>query len=88
MKDKEFKSRNKDINFSKPQKADTVLGRHNRPEEHENRIYIHQRKTVCISSGRRSRNSLLRLPKQKRIFLKILILYNKSWHSNLKDFLI
>ena len=29
MKDKEFKAKNKDTNFSKPQKADTVLGRHN-----------------------------------------------------------
>lgn len=34
MKDKEFKAKNKDTNFSKPQKADTVLGRHNQiPEQ-------------------------------------------------------
>ena len=29
MKDKEFKSKNKDTNFSKLQKADTILGWHN-----------------------------------------------------------
>ncbi len=33
MKDKEFKAKNKDTNFSKPQKADTVLGRHNQISE-------------------------------------------------------
>ncbi|MGN0178940.1 MAG: CD1108 family mobile element protein, partial [Monoglobaceae bacterium] len=33
MKDKEFKAKNKDTNFSKPQKTDTMLGRHNRHEE-------------------------------------------------------
>ena len=32
-KDKEFKAKNRDLNFSKPQKDDTVLGRQNRPEE-------------------------------------------------------
>ena len=31
-KDKEFKAKNRDLNFSKPQKDDTVLGRQNRPE--------------------------------------------------------
>lgn len=50
MKDKEFKSKNKDTNFSKPQKADTILGWHNRPEEQKtdlssskkNRMYQQQ----------------------------------------------
>ena len=32
-KDKEFKAKNRDLNFSKSQKDDTVLGRQNRPEE-------------------------------------------------------
>ena len=32
-KDKEFKAKNRDLDFSKPQKDDTVLGRQNRPEE-------------------------------------------------------
>lgn len=47
MKDKEFKAKNKDTNFSKPQKADTILGRHNQISEQKtdlssskkNRIY-------------------------------------------------
>jgi len=34
-KDKEFKAKNRDLNFSIPQKDDTVLGRQNRPEEHK-----------------------------------------------------
>ena len=46
MKDKEFKSRNKDINFSKPQKADTVLGRHNRPEEQEPDLYSSKKNSM------------------------------------------
>ena len=33
MKDKEFKAKNNDTDFSKPQKTDTVIGRHNAQED-------------------------------------------------------
>ena len=46
-KDKEFKAKNRDTDFSKPQVTDTVLGRHNQPPqqpevktpERKNRLY-------------------------------------------------
>lgn len=35
MKDKQFKSKNRDTDFSKPKKEDIVLGRHNKPSEEQ-----------------------------------------------------